>query len=108
MRILENIRLDDVVNAVSVHGVCGAWGTLAAGLFLDGNLFSLQQVLVQLVGIVAAFVWTFPLALLMYWVINKVVGLRVSTEDERRGLDYTEHYELGYPEFQSELLHEDS
>ncbi len=102
---LESFKLDDVVNAVSVHGFCGAWGTLAAGLFLQGNMFSPTQVAVQLIGIAAAFIWAVPVALLMYWFIEQLVGLRVSSTDERRGLDYTEHYELGYPEFQTQKLH---
>jgi ammonium transporter, Amt family len=105
MRILESMRLDDVVGAVSAHGICGAWGTLAAGLFLKDNMFDLEQVIVQLLGISAAFVWALPSALIMYFVIDKTVGLRVSGIDERRGLDFTEHYELGYPEFQDRLLH---
>jgi Amt family ammonium transporter len=105
MKILESMKLDDVVGAVSVHGICGAWGTLAAGLFLKDNMFSLDQVVVQLFGIVAAFIWAMPTALLMYFVIDKTIVLRVSSIDERRGLDFTEHYELGYPEFQDQLLH---
>lgn len=102
---LEKIRLDDVVGAVSVHAFAGVWGTLAAGMFYAGDLFDPNRIWVQLVGIAAAFLWTFPVALLMYWLIGKVVGLRASTVDEARGLDYTEHYEIGYPEFQHDLLH---
>lgn len=105
MKILESMRLDDVVGAVSVHGVCGAWGTLAAGLFLKDNMFDLDQVIVQLLGILVAFAWALSSALIMYLVIDKTIGLRVSSIDERRGLDFTEHYELGYPEFQDQLLH---
>jgi ammonium transporter, Amt family len=96
---LEKMRLDDVVGAVSVHGLCGAWGTLAAGLFLTGNMFNLHQVIVQLIGIGSAFVWVFFSALLMYFLISKVTTLRVSTMHEQRGLDITEHGEIGYPEF---------
>jgi Amt family ammonium transporter len=51
--------LDDVVGVVSVHGLCGAWGTLAAGMFLKGNMFDLHQMMVQIIGIGAAFVWVF-------------------------------------------------
>ena len=97
--LLEKMRLDDVVGAVSVHGICGAWGTLAAGLFLTGNLFNLHQITVQLIGIGAAFAWVFLSALLMYFMISRVVTLRVSTMHEQRGLDITEHGEIGYPEF---------
>jgi ammonium transporter, Amt family len=98
-KFIEKIRLDDVVGAVAVHGVCGAWGTLAAGLFLVGNMFDPHQILVQLIGIGAAFVWVFVSAFVMYWLISKTVGLRVSAMHEQRGLDITEHGEIGYPEF---------
>ncbi len=98
-KLLEKMRLDDVVGAVAVHGVCGAWGTLAAGLFLLGDMFNPHQILVQLIGIGAAFGWVMVSALLMYGVIAKTVGLRVSALHEQRGLDITEHGEIGYPEF---------
>lgn len=104
-KLLESLQLDDVVDAVSVHAFAGAWGTLAAGLFKSGDLFNAEQIIVQIIGIVAGFAWAFPLALLMYWIINKTVGLRADTIDEQRGLDYSEHYEVGYPEFQKEILH---
>ncbi len=104
-QFLEERQLDDVVGAVSVHGFAGAWGTLAAGLFLSGQLFDPQVIWVQVVGVCAAFVWTFPTALLMFFLISKTVGLRAGDIDQRRGLDYSEHFELGYPEFQQTALH---
>jgi Amt family ammonium transporter len=102
---LDRWRLDDVVGAVPVHGLCGAWGTLAAGLFLTGNLFDPSQIGVQMLGILAGLVWTLPVALGLFWLIDQVVGLRVPSQSEQRGLDYAEHYEIGYPEFQQGLLH---
>jgi Amt family ammonium transporter len=96
---LEKMRLDDVVGAVSVHGLCGAWGTLAAGLFLTGNMFDSHQIMVQMIGIGAAFVWVFLSAFAMYYLISIIVDLRVSSMHEQRGLDITEHGEIGYPEF---------
>lgn len=104
-RILEFFKLDDVVGAVSVHGFAGAWGTMAAGIFLKGNMFNIEQVFVQFIGVATGFLWAFPLALLMYYAIDKLIGLRASSLDEQRGLDYSEHYEIGYPEFQTELVH---
>jgi ammonium transporter, Amt family len=98
-KLIEKMRLDDVVGAVAVHGFCGAWGTLAAGLFLAGNMFDPHQITVQLIGIGAAFLWVFLSAFVMYWLISKTVGLRVTTMHEQRGLDITEHGEIGYPEF---------
>jgi ammonium transporter, Amt family len=97
--LLEKMRLDDVVGAIAVHGFAGAWGTLAAGMFLTGNLFDINQMMVQLIGIGAAFIWVFISAYIMFWIISKTVGLRVSTQHEQRGLDITEHGEIGYPEF---------
>ncbi len=102
---LERMRLDDVVGAISVHGICGVWGTLAAGLFLTGNMYGAHQILVQLAGIGAAFAWVFFSALLMYFLISKVFGLRVSTMHEQRGLDITEHGEIGYPEFGKDVVY---
>ncbi|MDP3088459.1 MAG: ammonium transporter [Methylotenera sp.] len=103
--LLEKLRLDDVVGAVSVHGICGAWGTLAAGLFLTGNMFNLHQITVQLIGIGAAFIWVFSTAFIMYFLISLVVDLRVSAMHEQRGLDITEHGEIGYPEFSSDAAY---
>jgi Amt family ammonium transporter len=103
--LLEKLRLDDVVGAVSVHGICGAWGTLAAGLFLTGNMYNPQQIMVQLTGIAAAFVWVFGTAFIMYLLISLVFGLRVSSMHEQRGLDITEHGEIGYPEFGQDAIY---
>ena len=99
--VMLRLQLDDPVDAVSVHGVCGVWGTLAAGLFVSGNLFDAKTVTVQLIGIGAAFVWAFSTALVMYWAIRATFGLRSDPIHEQRGLDFTEHAELGYPEFQN-------
>lgn len=98
-QLLLRLKLDDVVGAVPVHGFAGAWGTLAAGLFYQGDLFNASRILVQLIGIGVAFVWTFALALALYWVIDRLFGLKASSVHQRRGLDVTEHNELGYPEF---------
>ncbi|MDK2847739.1 MAG: ammonium transporter, Amt family [Desulfuromonadales bacterium] len=99
----DKIKVDDPVGAVSVHGVCGAWGTLAAGLF-DTAGFSLKTVGVQLVGIGACFVWAFGIGLIMFKLIDLVVGMRASREEEMAGLDYTEHGASAYPDFQTVRL----
>ncbi|MBL8473171.1 MAG: ammonium transporter [Rhodocyclaceae bacterium] len=101
---LDHWHIDDVVGAVPVHAVGGVWGTLAAGLFQSGALFDLQQLQVQLIGVAVAFAWSFTSAMLLYSVLKKFFGARVSTLDERRGLDFTEHYEVGYPEFQADAV----
>lgn len=99
MRLLDRLRIDDVVGAVPVHGFAGVWGTLAAGLFFQGDLFNWSRVAVQALGVAAAFLWAFPMALLLYLLLAKTVGLRVSAQHEQRGLDFAEHAEVGYPEF---------
>ena len=98
------LKVDDPVGAVSVHGVCGAWGTLACGLFnFDGGLFyggGLKLLGVQIVGVGAAFVWAFGLGLLLFMVIKKTIGLRVSKKEELEGLDIGEHGMEAYSGFQ--------
>lgn len=96
---LRACRLDDVVGAVAVHGVAGAWGTLCAGIFYREDMFNVDIILIQLLGIAACFVWTFCVAIVAYFCIAKLGLLRVSKLDEQRGLDFSEHAEMAYPEF---------
>ena len=104
--LLREFHLDDVVSAIPVHAFCGAWGTLAAGLFYADDMFNVKIVLVQLVGIAAVCLWSFFASLLIYGCINAMIGMRASKLHEQRGLDYTEHYEIGYAEFQDLVLHQ--
>lgn len=108
--MFENIKVDDPVGAISVHGVCGAWGTLAAGLFAEevysGNvgLFfggGIGIVTTQLIGIAAAFVWTFVTSLILFGAIHAIIGMRVSEEEEMEGLDLSEHSYSAYNDFPS-------
>ncbi|MBX7059456.1 MAG: ammonium transporter [Leptospirales bacterium] len=104
----DKIHIDDPVGAVSVHGVCGAWGTLSAGLFAhpdfgDGvaGLFyggGWKQVGVQAIGIGVAFAWAFGVGLLLFLLMKYTIGLRVSEEEEVEGLDVIEHGNEAYPE----------
>ena len=94
----DKIKVDDPVGAISVHGVCGAWGTLAAGIFNIGGT-SFKIIGVQLLGIGACFLWVFPMAFLMFKLIDKTVGLRISSEEELEGLDLAEHGGNAYPDF---------
>lgn len=103
---MEHRGLDDVVGAVPVHGFAGVWGTLAAGLFIEGDLFNGAQFLIQLVGVVSAFLWAFPCAWLLFVVIDRVMGLRATTQHEQQGLDFTEHDEVGYPEFHQHVTYQ--
>lgn len=88
-------RIDDPVGAISVHGVCGAWGTLAAGIFNAGGT-SLAIIGTQLVGIVAAFLWVFPVMFVFFKVVHATYGMRVSAEEEIAGLDVFEHGNEAY------------
>ncbi|MGH3994554.1 MAG: ammonium transporter, partial [Pseudonocardiaceae bacterium] len=104
--------VDDPVGALSAHGMAGIWGTLACGLFTsprlaelnaigEGGLFytgSFEQLGVQALGIVAAFATVFAISFLVFAAIKATYGLRVSEEEERRGLDIVEHGMWGYPE----------
>ena len=104
--VMDRLRLDDVVGAVSVHVFGGVWGTIAAGLFKAGDMFNPTIIKVQLIGVFAAFAWAFPVALLVYWLMNKIFGVRAPSLHEQRGLYFSEHYEVGYPEFQNDALHQ--
>lgn len=94
--IERGLKLDDVVGAVAVHGVCGAWGTIAVALFiLPGNMpedatrFSLLGV--QLLGVTACFFWTFGTAFVVLKTIALFIPLRVDEKDEIEGLNVAEH-----------------
>ncbi len=99
--MFDKIRIDDPVGAISVHGVCGAWGTLAIGLFkIDAGLLvggGTAQIVTQLIGIGAAFAWAFPVSLIVFLAIKYTVGLRVSEAEELEGLDIGEHGMHAYP-----------
>ncbi|MEM8558322.1 MAG: ammonium transporter [Bacteroidota bacterium] len=96
---IEKAGVDDPVDAIAVHGVCGAWGTLAAGLFNAEAMFNLEIIGVQLLGIGAAFAWTFPVAFVLFTLLKKTMGVRLNGDIERMGLDLYEHDISAYPEF---------
>jgi Amt family ammonium transporter len=91
----QKIKVDDPVGAVAVHGVNGIWGALAAGLFAtDGGLFyggGLHQLGVQALGVIAIAAWTAVTMTIVFLIIKKTNGLRVSAEEEIMGLDLPEH-----------------
>lgn len=98
------LKIDDPVGAVSVHAMNGAWGTLAVGLFAtDGGLFfggGIKLLGVQALGVVTAFAWAFGLGMILFNTIKHTIGLRVSAEEELRGLDIGEHGMEAYSGFQ--------
>jgi Amt family ammonium transporter len=93
--MFDKLRLDDPVGALSVHLVCGIWGTLAVGLF--SSEYSLA---VQALGVVAYGIVCFPAALAVMLLIKATIGLRVSEEEELKGLDIGEHGMEAYAGFQ--------
>jgi len=105
-------KIDDPVGALTAHGLCGIWGTLACGIFTsprlaeynafgDGGLLytgSLHQLGTQALGVVVVFAFVFTLSFLTFFLIKKTYGLRVTAEEEEAGLDISEHGMYGYPE----------
>lgn len=97
---IRSFGLDDPVDAIAVHGIGGIWGVLAAGIFYAGGMFDPARISVQFMGAVVSFLWAFPMAFAFFKLIDRFSGLRVPTLHEQRGLDFTEHHEIAYPEFQ--------
>lgn len=106
----DRIRVDDPVGAISVHLVNGIWGTLSLGLFaanVSGGVTGLfygggvAQLIAQIKGIVAVGLYVSIVSLIVWLVIRGVMGLRVSDDEERDGLDIGEHGMQGYPDFVS-------
>jgi len=111
----KKFHIDDPVGAISVHGVTGAFGTFAVGLFAQANYAEIagfgatnglffgggfRLLLAQIAGIGSVFAWTFGTMLLIFFVIKKTMGLRVSREEEIKGLDIEEHGMEAYSGFQ--------
>lgn len=92
--IEHKLKLDDVVGAVSVHGVCGVWGTLAVCLFMKEEFLTVsrfQQFYVQLIGVTVCFAWSFGTSWLVFKFLHESYSLRVSFADEEKGLNLSEH-----------------
>lgn len=94
----DRMKLDDPVGATSVHLVCGIWGTLAVGLF--GSKAGIDQLLIQMVGISAIGAFTFVFAFAVMFALKATVGIRVSEEEEIKGLDVAEHDMSAYTEME--------
>jgi len=88
---LDKAKIDDPVGAISVHGVCGIWGTIATAIFADGFDF-----MVQLKGALLVSVFAFAFAYIVFSILKAVMGVRVSEEEEDRGLDIAEHGQEAY------------
>ena len=87
----DKIKIDDPVGAISVHGVCGIWGTVATAIFADGFDF-----MVQLKGALLVSVFAFVFSYAVFMILKMTLGVRVSEEEEERGLDISEHGQEAY------------
>ncbi|MBC7342413.1 MAG: ammonium transporter [Clostridia bacterium] len=112
---LESRRIDDPVGAVSVHGVNGVWGLISVGLFADGTygLYTTEaplitglfygggtgQLIAQLTGAGVAVAWAFGLGFVLFKLMDRAFGIRISPAEELQGLDIFEHGAQAYPEF---------
>jgi len=109
------LHIDDPVGAISVHGICGAFGTLAVGIFaqasyaeasgvgsINGLLFGggFRPLLIQAIGVASTFGWVILTSFALFGFIKATVGLRVGPEEELRGLDIDEHGIEAYSGFQ--------
>jgi Amt family ammonium transporter len=105
----DRIKIDDPVGAVSVHGVCGAWGLLSVGLFAqyddaflgrdDAGLFyggGFDQLGMQALMLLIIGVWVTVMTSIVFFVLKSTIGLRVTPEEEMQGLDVLEHGIEGY------------
>ncbi|MFA5255819.1 MAG: ammonium transporter [Candidatus Omnitrophota bacterium] len=111
----ERRGVDDPVGAVSVHGINGVWGLISVGLFADGTyglgttdgplvrgLFyggGAGQLIAQVIGAAVCVAWAFTLGLAVFKIMDKYFGIRVSPEEELKGLDIPEHGQPAYPNF---------
>ena len=85
---LDKIRLDDPVGAISVHGICGVWGTVAVGIF---SFNPEHTIAIQALGTLAIGGFAFVFSLAVFGILKLTMGVRVSAEDEAQGLDLSEH-----------------
>ena len=86
----DKIQIDDPVGAISVHGVCGIWGTVAVAIFGGANLMS------QIIGVIGVYVFAFVFSFALFGIIKVIMGVRVSEEEEFEGLDISEHGQEAY------------
>ena len=95
MPLLDKLKIDDVVGAISAHLVAGIWGTLCVGIFGSGSIVT------QLIGIAAIGAFVFVVSFIVWTILKVTMGIRVDEEDEVLGLDRAELGMEAYPEFGS-------
>ena len=103
--IEKKLKIDDAIGAVSVHGIAGFWGTIVIGLWgVNGDvgigLFNgggASQFIAQLTGAIAYMTWAILLSFIVFSILKYTIGLRVTEEEELKGLDISEHGSIAYP-----------
>lgn len=100
VELIHKLRVDDSLDVFGIHGVGGMWGALATGLFVGigfGELASdvtrAEQVLYQVIGVAAAFAWSFAVSCIILLALKYTIGLRVNDTEEEIGIDLTQHGE---------------
>ena len=103
VKLLIRLKVDDALAVFGVHGVGGIWGALATGIFVGVGYSALgegvgrwEQIADQLIGIVAAFGWSFVLTAIIMLVLKYTIGIAANEADEGVGLDIAEHGEPAY------------
>ena len=108
VEFFDRIKIDDPVGAISVHGIGGALGTIAVGFFaVDGGLFyggGFHLLVIQITGVAAVLAFTTVASYIAFKIIDVTIGLRVSPQTEKEGLDISEHGSYAY----SNLFHSDN
>ena len=99
------LKVDDPVGAISVHGICGAWGLLAVGIFATGHndvegliAGNAEQLVPQIIGLLVAAAWGLGAGFILFKALDMTMGLRATEEEEMQGLDIPEHGRSAYPE----------
>jgi Amt family ammonium transporter len=95
--LIDRIRIDDPVGAISVHGICGVWGTIAVGIFSTNPEHSLVT---QILGTLSYAAFAFVASLILALLIKSTLGIRVTEQEEDEGLDVAEHGQPAYADFQ--------
>jgi len=112
---LEKLKIDDPVGAVSVHGFNGMWGLISVGIFADGTYGNYStdapfatgllygggsgQLIAQVTGAGVAALWAFVCGYILFKIMDAIMGIRVSPQEEMKGLDVYEHGGSAYPDF---------
>ena len=102
VELMHKFRIDDSLDVFGIHGIGGMWGALATGLFVGigfgadyvlSDVSRLEQVFYQIIGIAAAFAWSFVISAIILLVLKYTIGLRVTDQEEEIGIDLTQHGE---------------